>query len=148
MSQPELDKEMEAIRSLIHQRLNSCPPAETMGFASAEHLDEDALNAFVESRVSENESSFIVSHLIECPACRDASARLIRLESLKLDEDDVTIPEQSPSRLRQWLEGLAAQVVPSSGEDAVFAYQNPDTGLDADDDDKPQNKDSATEPDK
>lgn len=136
---------MEAIRNLIHQRLKSCPPAETLAIASGEHLDEDAIAAFVESRVSENESSAIVSHLIACAPCRAASARLIRLESLAIEGDEVTIPEQSPSRLRQFLADLAAQVVPSSGEDAVFAYQNPDPDQNADDPAKEKPNDSATE---
>jgi hypothetical protein len=65
-----------------------------------------------------------------------------------MDEDEVSVPEHNPSRLRQWLEDLAAQVVPSTGEDAVFAYQNPDTDQDADDLAKPERKDSATEPEK
>jgi hypothetical protein len=143
----EADKEMEAIRSMIDQRLRSCPPAETFKVASESHLDEDALSAFVESSISDNESSAIVSHLIACVSCRDESARLIRLESLQLEDDDVTIPEQSPSRLRQFLADLAAQVVPSSGEDAVFAYQNPD--LDQEDDlAKKKQSDSATDSEK
>lgn len=148
MTQPEADKEMEAIRSLIDQRLKSCPSAGTLTSAPGQHLDEDVLSAFVESRVSDNQSSAIVSHLTACASCRDASVRLLRLESFAPEEDDVTIPEQSPSRLRQWLEGLAAQVVPSSGEDAVFAYQNPDTEQDGDDLAKQKRSDSATESEK
>jgi hypothetical protein len=73
---------------------------------------------------------------------------LIKLESLLTSDDEVTIPEESPSRLRQWLDGLASQVVPSSGEDAVFAYQNPDTEQAADDLSKPEPKESAPESDK
>lgn len=144
---PEADKEMEAIRNMIDQRLRSGPPAETIALASEAHLDEDYLSAFVESSISDSESSAIVSHLITCVSCRDASARLIRLESLQLEADDVTIPERSPSRLRQFLAELAAQVVPSSGEDAVFAYQNPDTDQE-DDLAKQKQNDSATDSEK
>ena len=143
----EADKEMEAIRNLIDQRLRSGPPAETIAPASQAHLDEDSLSAFVESSISDNESSSIVSHLIACVSCRDASARLIRLESLQLEDDEVTIPEQSPSRLRQFLADLAAQVVTSSGEDAVFAYQNPDTDQE-DDLAKQKQSESATDSEK
>ena len=143
----EADKEMEAIRNMVDQRLKSGPPAETIALAGSPHLDEDSLSAFVESSISDSESSSIVAHLIACVSCRDASARLIRLESLQLDDDDVTIPEQSPSRLRQFLADLAAQVVPSSGEDAVFAYQNPDTDQE-DDLTKQKQNDSATDSEK
>ncbi|HYR74400.1 MAG TPA: zf-HC2 domain-containing protein [Pyrinomonadaceae bacterium] len=138
---------MEAIGQLIHERLN-CPPDVATAIYSAAHLDEDALGAFVEGRLSEDESATIVSHLLACESCRSASARLIRLESFPSSDDEVTIPEDSPSRLRQWLDSLASQVVPSSGEDAVFAYQNPDTDQEADDLSKPKQNDSATEPEK
>ena len=138
---------MEAIGQLIHERLN-CPPDVAAVIHAEAHLDEDALGAFVEGRLREDESTTIVSHLLGCGSCRSASARLIRLESLAVGDNDVTTPEQPPSRLRQWLDGLASQVVPSSGEDAVFAYQNPDTDQEADDLSKPKPDDSATEPEK
>jgi hypothetical protein len=148
VTQPETDKEMEAIRYMIDQRLKSCPPGEALAIASEAHVDEDAMSAFVEGRIEENESGPIVSHLVACATCRGATARLIRLESLAIDDDEVTTPEQGPGRLHQFLADLAAQVVPSSGEDAVFAYQNPDTDQDADDLTKQERKDSATEPEK
>ena len=115
---------MAAIRYMIHHRLKSMPYVETI--LSEGHLDEDAIGAFVEGRLGESESAAIVSHLIACGSCRANSARLIHLESQVVAEDDSTIPEESPSRLRQFLEGLASQVIPSN-EDAVFAYQNPET---------------------
>jgi len=137
---------MEAIGQLIHERLN-CPPEVAATIHSAAHLDEDALGAFVEGRLREDESATIVSHLLTCGSCRSASARLIRLESFS-DSDEVTIPEETPSRLRQWLDSVASQVVPSSGEDAVFAYQNPDTDQDADEVSKSKQNESATESEK
>jgi len=137
---------MEAIGQLIHERLN-CPPEVAAAIQPEAHLDEDALSAFVEGRLREDESATIVSHLLACGSCRSASARLIRLESLLSSDAEVTIPEESPSRLRQWLDGLASQVVPSTGEDAVFAYQNPDTDQEADDLARPKD-DSATESEK
>ena len=139
---------MEAIRYLVDQRLKFCPPGGATTIASEGHLDEDAVSAFVEGRIEENESASIVSHLVACGSCRGATARLIRLESLAMDDDEVIVPEHSPSRLRQWLEDLTAQVVPSTGEDAVFAYQNPDTDQDVDDLAKQERSDSATEPEK
>ena len=134
---------MEAIGQLIHERLN-CPPDVAAAIHSEAHLDEDALGAFVEGRLREDESATVVSHLLACGSCRSASAHLIRLESFA-GSDEVTIPEETPSRLRQWLDSMASQVVPSSGEDAVFAYQNPDTDQEADDISKSKQNDSATE---
>ena len=141
MTRSETDKEMNAIRQLIHERLN-CPAEVEAAIHSEAHLDEDALGAFVEGRLRENESATIVSHLLACGPCRSASARLIRLESFLTSDDEVTIPEESPSRLRQFLDELAAQVVPSSNDDAVFAYQNPD---DQESENKPRHDDSSTE---
>jgi Putative zinc-finger len=147
VTRAEKDKEMEAIGQLIHERLN-CPLDVAAAIHSSTHLDDDALSAFVEGRLREDESAGVVSHLLGCGSCRSTSARLIKLESLLTSDDEVTIPEESPSRLRQWLDGLASQVVPSSGEDAVFAYQNPDTEQAADDLSKPEPKESAPESDK
>jgi len=146
VTRAEKDKEMEAIGQLIHERLN-CPPDVAAAIHAEAHLDEDALGAFVEGRLREDESATIVSHLLACGSCRSASARLIRLESFP-GGDEVTIPEETPSRLRQWLDSMASQVVPSSGEDAVFAYQNPDTDQEADDVSKSKQDDSATESEK
>jgi hypothetical protein len=148
VTQPEADKEMEAIRYIIHQRLRSCPEVETVPIGFEAHLDEDAISAFVDGRIGENESASIVSHLVACGSCRDATARLIRLESFSIADDEVTTPEESPSRLRQFLADLATQVVPSSGEDAVFAYQNPDTDQNAEDPAKQKQNDSRTESEK
>lgn len=134
---------MNAIRQLIHERLNY--PAEVEATIPSEaHLNEDALGAFVEGRLREDESAPIVSHLLACGSCRSASARLIRLESFLTTDDEVTIPEESPSRLRQFLDELAAQVVPSSDEDAVFAYQNPDDDQKSEDNTSPSQNDSST----
>lgn len=141
---PETDKEMEAIRHLVHERLNCVTEPAAVMTSSALHLDEDSLSAFVESRLSEDESAPIVSHLTACASCRGTTARLIRLESFVLTDDDVIVPEESPSRLRQFLENLAAQVVPSSDEDAVFAYQTPDDPQESEKDAKPPQDDPST----
>ncbi len=136
---------MDAIRYLIHERLNRVTEAEPVTTLSEGHFDEDTLGAFVESRLREDESAPIVSHLVACGSCRGATARLIRLESFVFAGDEVTIPEESLSRLRQFLESLATQVVPSSDEDAVFAYQNPEDDQKLENDTKLSQNDSPTE---
>src|SRR6266498_1876984 len=144
---------MAAIRYMIHHRLKSSTEVETLAIPSEAHLDEDAIGAFVEGQLGESESGSVISHLIACGSCRANSARLIHLESQIVAEDDSTIPEESPSRLRQFLEGLASQVIPRSNEDVVFAYQNPPEDTDEvkkvaaeSTPDKPKQTDSSTEP--
>jgi len=120
---------MEAIRAMVHGRLNSFASVKTEPISATLHLDEDAMSAFVEGQLGEDESRSIISHLTACGSCRDFTARLIRLESTFTADEVSTVVEDAPSRLRQFLERLASQVIPSGGEDAVFAYQNPDENV-------------------
>ena len=121
---------MEVVRTMVSCRLNSLAGVKTESITAAAHLDEDAMAAFVEGQLSENETRSIITHLTSCGSCRDFTARLIRLESTFTAEDESTMAEETPSRMRRFLEGLASQIIPSSGEDAVFAYQNPDENVD------------------
>lgn len=122
MTRPEAKKETEAIRHMIHQRLKARLPAES---PSSEHLDEDAICAFVEGRLEEAESSPVISHLIACTSCRHTTAQLIRLGSQFDPETESTALEQNPERVPSLLERLASRLAPSFEEDAVFAYQDP-----------------------
>src|SRR4051812_23536084 len=83
---------------------------------STPHLDEDALTAFVESRLSEAEARPMVSHLVECEGCRKASAQLLELaEVFQSDEPGVirrgTVAETGG--LRRFLEDLVSRIVGS-----------------------------------
>jgi hypothetical protein len=129
----ESKTEIGAIRQLIDRRLKSRVTAEVLQDLLAEHLDEDAICAFVEGRLEETESAPVVSHLVACSFCRHTTAQLIRLES---QFEDVSEPalDDGPGRLREFLENLAARVTPSFEEDAVFAYQNPETEPDPEND--------------
>jgi anti-sigma factor ChrR (cupin superfamily) len=134
---------MEVVRAMVHCRLSFLAGVKTESITAAAHLDEDAMAAFVEGQLSENETQSIIIHLTSCGSCRDLTARLIRLESSFAADDESTIVEEAPSRLRKFLAGLASQVIPSGGEDAVFAYQNPDENVEKPADptpDKPKNK--------
>lgn len=122
MTRPEANKETEAIRYLIHQRLKTRLPAEP---PSSEHLDEDVICAFVEGRLEESESSPVISHLIACASCRQTTAQLIRLESQFDPETESTALEENSGRVPSILERLASRLAPSFEEDAVFAYQEP-----------------------
>jgi len=114
---------------MVHCRLNSLAGVKTESIPVASHLDEDAMSAFVEGQLSENETRSIVSHLTSCGSCREFTARLIRLESMFTADEESMIVDDAPSRLHQFLERFASQIIPSSGEDTVFAYQNPDENV-------------------
>jgi anti-sigma factor ChrR (cupin superfamily) len=115
---------MEAVRYMVHCRLNRLAEARAAALVGESHPDEDIMSAFIEGRTSEVETKFIVAHLTDCNSCRAASARLIRLELMLTAQDEPATPTEGPSRFSQFIEGLASQVIPA--EDAVFAYHHPD----------------------
>ena len=125
---PEAKKETEAIRQMIHERLKARLSAESPALET--HLDEDAICAFVEGRLEEAESSPVVSHLIACASCRQTTTQLIRLGSEFDAENELTVLEESPGRVRVFLERLSSSLTPSFEEDAVFAYQEPEPAQD------------------
>ena len=135
VTRPEAKKETEAIRYLIHERLKARLATESRPLEN--HLDEDAMCAFVEGRLEEAESSPVISHLIACASCRQTTAQLIRLGSQFDPENDSTASEESPGRV-PFLERLASRLAPSFEEDAVFAYHDPAAKAD-------QTKDVTTE---
>ena len=126
----EAKKETETIRYLIHQRLKTRVPAESLPEPLEAHLDEDAICAFVEGRLEEAESAPVISHLVACAPCGHTTAQLIRLES-QFNENESS-PDERPGAVRSLLERLAARVTPSFEEDVVFAYQNPEPDQNAD----------------
>jgi hypothetical protein len=129
--------ETDAIRQLIDRRLKARLPAEVLLDPFAVHLDEDAICAFVEGRLEDAESAPVISHLVSCSFCRHTTAQLIRLES-QFDSQDDAIVDEGPGRVRLFLESLAASVAPSFEEDAVFAYQNPETESEDAEPEKPE----------
>ncbi len=106
---------------MIHHRLKTYTEVEALDA----HPDEDAVCAFVEGRLEEAGSSQMVSHLVACGSCRLITAQLSRLDSQINAENLSSLQDVGPGRVRLLLEGLASRLIPSSGEDVVFAYQNP-----------------------
>ena len=126
MPRPKTNREIEAMRHMIHQHLQGRAIA-TEPMLLDVHLDEDALNAFVEGRLSDRESAPLVKHLIACGYCRHATSQLVRLEA-ETGQAGAHTPDlgsEEPGLIRRLLEDLAARVLPSSDEDAVFAYHAP-----------------------
>lgn len=109
----------EAIRGMIGYRLKAYAEIETMDA----HPDEDMICAFVEGRLEEAGSSQMVSHLIACGTCRHTTAQLARLGQLD-NEAELPPAEEGSSGLPDLLRGFASSLIPS-GDDTVFAYQNP-----------------------
>lgn len=124
MKRQDIKKGPPAIGYLIVQRLRE----RSITTSPETHPDEDTITAFVEARLVAAEYLPLMSHLIECGVCRRATAQLVRLE-FELDEsDEEAAPfEEHSSRLGSFLSGLASHLVPSTEEDTVFAYQNPES---------------------
>jgi len=120
-----------AIGYMIQERLRARTLDESTDVTRGAHPDEDTICAFVEARLSADESLPVISHLIACGVCRRATAQLARLE-YQLDENDDFAVEESSGRLRLFLDDLASRITPPD-EHVVFAYQNPitDEGQDA-----------------
>lgn len=97
---------------------------------SGAHLDEDALNAFIEGRFSEAESAPVIKHLIACAFCRNITAQLVRLDAeISATETLPAAPHQAQEergRLHGFLQDMAARVLPSYDDgESVFAYHAP-----------------------
>jgi len=106
----------------LRRRALVAPP-----LAAETHLDEDALSAFTEGRLSETESAPVVRHLVACSFCRHITAQLVRLDS-EVGETQApaqTPAQEEPGRIRRLLDGLAERVFTSSDDEAVFAYHAP-----------------------
>jgi len=109
------------IEQHLRRRALVAPPV-TVG----NHMNEDALAAFVEGRLTQNESAPLVSHLVACAFCRHATAELVRLDAALSEIEGAQIPQTEESgRVRRLLNNLAARVLPSSEGDVVFAYHAP-----------------------
>jgi hypothetical protein len=86
------------------------------------HPNEDLINAFVEGQLSEAESHYLVSHLVECATCLHLTAELIRHEPVTHEINSLSPIEEQPGPLQRFIDSLV-NGVPTLNEDAVFAYQ-------------------------
>ena len=128
MPRPKNNRETEGIRCMIHQHLQRRAMVAPLVAADV-HLDEDALSAFVEGRLTEAESAPVIQHLVGCGLCRRTTAQLVRLES-EIGPAEVSAPDQAhdePGRVRSLLDDLSSRVLPQPEGDAVFAYHAPAT---------------------
>jgi hypothetical protein len=112
---------------MVHQRLLRGSVSLAPNTPAGSHLDEDSLSAFVEGRLSHTESAPFVRHLVACGSCRNITAQLIRLDTelSGVEAETPARPAEERGRLRTLLADLASRVLPSSDDDAVFAYHAP-----------------------
>src|SRR5215468_561103 len=119
-----VDKKTETIRGMIAQRLKAVAAAELSQVPSQPHLDEDMIAAFVEGRLQQNECQPVLAHLAACGACRRVSAQMVQVEN-QIDAEPANDVEEEPGRLEALLAKFGP-LVPSTSEEVVFAYQNPE----------------------
>jgi hypothetical protein len=87
------------------------------------HLNEDSLNAFVEGRLSQRESSPLIKHLIDCSFCLNVTAELVKLELDFADEfQTISVAASEPAKVSDVLKGLLSRIF-GPQDDAVFAHQ-------------------------
>jgi putative zinc finger protein len=119
-----VDNKTDTIRQMIAHRLKAGAATELSHVAVQAHLDEDVIAAFVEGRLLDDECQPVLAHLAACGACRRASAQTMQLEN-QVDAEPASDFAEEPGRLESLLSKFGS-LVPSGGEDVVFAYQNPE----------------------
>ena len=117
-----VDKKAETIRGMIAQRLKTVAAVELSQVPGQSHLDEDVIAAFVEGRLLDAECQPVLAHLAACGACRRASAQIVQLEN-QIDSEPAGDLADEPGRLESLLSKFGS-LVPSTGEEVVFAYQD------------------------
>jgi hypothetical protein len=92
------------------------------------HFDEDSLNLFVEGRLSERESTPMITHLTDCSFCRHRTAELVRL-AFYFDEQDepstVAAKTSEPVSVSSVLSGILSRIF-GTADSAVFAHEEKD----------------------
>ena len=117
------DPQVTAIRRAIDVRLKARMRDEALARAAAAHPDEDVINAYVEGWLEESKADSLTSHLVSCASCLHLTAQLIRFDP-EMDEAAAPSADVDQGPLQRFFDRLTAGVLPSMGEDAVFAYQD------------------------
>ena len=117
------DPQVNAIRRAIDVRLKARMRDEAAARAAAAHPDEDVINAYVEGWLEESKADSFTSHLVSCASCLHMTAQLIRFDP-EMEEAANPSADVDQGPLQRFFDRLASGVLPSIGEDAVFAYQD------------------------
>ncbi len=91
---------------------------------SPDHLDEDALAAFVEGNLTMREADPMIAHISDCSFCRHKTAELARLDLAfaEIDAAPATAVEAEPSRVSEVVSGILSRLF-GAGDSAVFAHE-------------------------
>lgn len=107
---------------------------DTSKVEEGDHLDGDAITAFLEGNLSEREALPMTSHLVGCSFCRHRTAELLRLDLEFADEQvETTADSSEPTKVSDVINGIIGRLFGTS-EGAVFAHEekeseeDPDTG--------------------
>jgi hypothetical protein len=118
MNSQELRMQGLLDRYLASRALNDTPSAH------GSHLDDDALTAFTEGRLSEREAAPMIAHLVDCSFCRHVTTELVRLDLEFAPETEAIRPvvrEAEPSKISEVLNGLLSKIL-GNGINAVTAH--------------------------
>ena len=118
-----LNPEETKIQSLLGRYLNARSSAEQAMNTGADHLDQDALSAFIEGGLSERETKPMLRHLVDCTFCRHMTTELVRLDMAFAGTVEVRVPvqEQEPAKISQVLNGILTRIF-GTRDGAVFAH--------------------------
>ena len=96
---------------------------------SPEHLDEDAIAAFVEGNLTMREADPMIAHISDCSFCRNKTAELARLDLAfaEIDATPAAATEAEPSRVSEVVSGILGRLF-GAGESAVFAHEEKNEG--------------------
>ena len=132
------DPQLIKIQGLLESYLTAREIQRSAESISSEHLDEDSLSAFVEGRISERESTPVVSHLVDCSFCRHVTTELIRLDAALAENETIAVPAltKEPSKVSEVLSGILERMF-GTGEPAVFAHSDEKKDEDAEKDTEP-----------
>jgi hypothetical protein len=119
------DPQLIKIQGLLESYLTAREIKRSAESISAGHLDEDSLSAFVEGRISERQSTPVVSHLVDCSFCRHVTTELIRLDASLAENEISAAPAltKEPSKVSEVLSGILERMF-GTGESAVFAHSD------------------------
>ncbi len=112
------EKRFEQLLKLYLKRRSLDPTANVV-----EHLDEDLLTAFAEGRLTKRVEASIVSHLIECSACRHSVFFIFRLtEQLEANTNLAVTSTVKSNSFHEFWNQLRVKVF-NQTDNAVFAHQ-------------------------
>lgn len=117
--------------------------ANTFQQQNGEHLDIDALSAFVEASLTENEAKPIIGHLVKCSFCRHISAELIKLDmAFAESEVPVLATEAMPasSNISDVFSNILSKIFGNS-ENSVFAHNEESENAEKDSESEKETKD-------